>query len=209
MVRPLKRLLDTWDRNESTSGPSPWKIDGNGDYYYYYYDDNKPLPHFFSLCTIVALPDDCSNYRPKQSFIVLHVVLIGKSITNIDKIGAVHHDLRQVRFKTSNQSRKTKRCNMLQINCTSCTQSAVYLLTAYHRACNRAACHGQWRNIVRARQTTLSGLELAWLPIGQLIRAWRCRAAFYMVMPLIFWHIHPTLTVGLLSTLQFSRRRIS
>jgi hypothetical protein len=25
--RPLKRLLDTWDRNGSTSGPTPWKID--------------------------------------------------------------------------------------------------------------------------------------------------------------------------------------
>jgi hypothetical protein len=25
--RPSKRLLDTWDRNGSTSGPTPWKID--------------------------------------------------------------------------------------------------------------------------------------------------------------------------------------
>jgi len=24
--RPLKRLLDTWDRNGSTSGPTPWQI---------------------------------------------------------------------------------------------------------------------------------------------------------------------------------------
>jgi len=31
--RPLKRLLDTWDRNGSTSGPTPWKI----------YDDDKPM----------------------------------------------------------------------------------------------------------------------------------------------------------------------
>ena len=30
--RPLKRLLDTWDRNGSTSGPSPWQI---------YDDDNS------------------------------------------------------------------------------------------------------------------------------------------------------------------------
>ena len=33
--RPLKRLLDTWDRNGSTSGPTPWQIydddDGGGD----------------------------------------------------------------------------------------------------------------------------------------------------------------------------------
>jgi hypothetical protein len=24
--RTLKRLLDTWDRNESTSDPTPWQI---------------------------------------------------------------------------------------------------------------------------------------------------------------------------------------
>ena len=29
--RPLKRLLDTWDWNGSTSGPTPWKIYGDGD----------------------------------------------------------------------------------------------------------------------------------------------------------------------------------
>jgi len=29
--RPLKRLLDTWDRNGSTSGPVPWKIDDDDD----------------------------------------------------------------------------------------------------------------------------------------------------------------------------------
>jgi hypothetical protein len=31
--RPLKRLLDTWDRNGSTSGPTPWQI----------YDDDVSL----------------------------------------------------------------------------------------------------------------------------------------------------------------------
>ena len=30
--RPLKRLLDTWNRNGSTSGPTPWQI----------YDDENP-----------------------------------------------------------------------------------------------------------------------------------------------------------------------
>jgi hypothetical protein len=29
--RPSKRLLDTWDRNGSTSGPTPWKIDDDDD----------------------------------------------------------------------------------------------------------------------------------------------------------------------------------
>ena len=43
--RPLKRLLDTWDRNGSTSGPSPWKIYDDDD------DDddvNRIAFHFYS-----------------------------------------------------------------------------------------------------------------------------------------------------------------
>jgi hypothetical protein len=29
--RPLKRILDTWDRNRSTSAPTPWKICDDDD----------------------------------------------------------------------------------------------------------------------------------------------------------------------------------
>jgi hypothetical protein len=29
--RPLKRLLDTWDRNGSTSGPTPWQTYDDDD----------------------------------------------------------------------------------------------------------------------------------------------------------------------------------
>jgi hypothetical protein len=29
--RRLKRLLDTWERNGSTSGPTAWQIYGDGD----------------------------------------------------------------------------------------------------------------------------------------------------------------------------------
>jgi len=29
--RPLKRLLDTWDRNGTTSGPTPWQIHDDDD----------------------------------------------------------------------------------------------------------------------------------------------------------------------------------
>jgi hypothetical protein len=29
--RPLKRLLEKWDRNGSTSGPTPWHIDDDDD----------------------------------------------------------------------------------------------------------------------------------------------------------------------------------
>jgi len=36
--RPLKRLLDTWDRNGSTSGPTPWQIyDDDGDFNKWYW----------------------------------------------------------------------------------------------------------------------------------------------------------------------------
>jgi len=31
--RPLKRLVDTWDRNESTSGPTPWHIYDDDDHF--------------------------------------------------------------------------------------------------------------------------------------------------------------------------------
>ena len=31
--RPLKRLLDKWDRNGSTIGPTAWKIDDDDDDY--------------------------------------------------------------------------------------------------------------------------------------------------------------------------------
>jgi len=33
--RPLKRLLDTWDRNGSTSGPTPWQIYDDDDVSYF------------------------------------------------------------------------------------------------------------------------------------------------------------------------------
>jgi len=39
--RPLKRLLDTWDRNGSTSGPTPWQI----------YDDDAFMQ---SICTYTS-----------------------------------------------------------------------------------------------------------------------------------------------------------
>jgi len=40
--RPLKRLPDTWDRNGSTSGPTPWKI---------YDDEQKKNVHAEFVCT--------------------------------------------------------------------------------------------------------------------------------------------------------------
>jgi len=40
--RPLKRLLDTWDRNGSTSGPTPWQI----------YDDDEITFVFQKSCPL-------------------------------------------------------------------------------------------------------------------------------------------------------------
>jgi hypothetical protein len=40
--RPLKRLLDVWDWNGSTSGPTPWQLRGDdGDDNDYDDDDNS------------------------------------------------------------------------------------------------------------------------------------------------------------------------
>jgi hypothetical protein len=43
--RPLKRLLDTWDRNGSTSGPTPWQT---------YDDDDETTfsPHSVFMCFV-------------------------------------------------------------------------------------------------------------------------------------------------------------
>jgi hypothetical protein len=42
----LKRLLDTWDRNESTSGPTPWQIYNDDDD-----DDDENMPQPKELIT--------------------------------------------------------------------------------------------------------------------------------------------------------------
>jgi hypothetical protein len=47
--RPLKRLLDTWDRNGSTSGPTPWQI----------YDDDD-----LQLLAMVYM--DMGHFCPRQ-----------------------------------------------------------------------------------------------------------------------------------------------
>jgi hypothetical protein len=42
--RPLKRLLDTWDRRESTSGPTPWQI----------YDEDEDDDDDDDVCTFTV-----------------------------------------------------------------------------------------------------------------------------------------------------------
>jgi hypothetical protein len=63
--RSLKRLLDAWDRNRPTSGPTPWQIYDDDDdvinseciaIYLYMYSDKKIvylLPSVFS-CLLVC-----------------------------------------------------------------------------------------------------------------------------------------------------------
>ena len=53
--RPLKRLLDTWDWNGSTGGPTPWQIyddsgsdDGDDDD-----DDDDDLSVYLQVCTFI------------------------------------------------------------------------------------------------------------------------------------------------------------
>jgi hypothetical protein len=55
--RPLKRLLDTWDRNGSTSGPTAWQI---------YDDDDNSAGRGFDSCAVetVCLPVVCTNVVP-------------------------------------------------------------------------------------------------------------------------------------------------
>jgi len=51
--RPLKKLLDAWDKNVSTSGPVPWKIDDDVD------DDDD---------------DDETDFFPRKKQYKLHVL---------------------------------------------------------------------------------------------------------------------------------------
>ena len=51
--RPLKRLLDTWDPNGSTSGPTPWHID----------DDHTPIYFGLSYCFYKVCKNDRKTVR--------------------------------------------------------------------------------------------------------------------------------------------------
>ena len=53
--RSLKRLLGTWDRNGSTSGPIPWEIYDDDDDYYWFYWFCK-FPYFVTLAFMRKTP---------------------------------------------------------------------------------------------------------------------------------------------------------
>jgi hypothetical protein len=52
--RPLKRLLDTWDRNWSTSGPTAWQIYDDDD------DDDNDDMH---MDTVIFIQVMLYNYK--------------------------------------------------------------------------------------------------------------------------------------------------
>jgi len=59
--RPLKRLLDTWDRNGSTSDPTPWKIYG---------DDGCDCKGgtYFEDATHYSLQGMCQNLHSRKTW---------------------------------------------------------------------------------------------------------------------------------------------
>jgi len=68
--RPLKRILDTWDRNGTTSGPTPWQI-----------DDDVMMMTFF-ICFIILLAITYHYLSTNQRF-----------VGNLDICLAVHHGI--------------------------------------------------------------------------------------------------------------------
>jgi hypothetical protein len=47
--RPLKRLLDTWDRNGSTSDPNPWQIYDDDDEFLFKMTPSSLKTHYTEL----------------------------------------------------------------------------------------------------------------------------------------------------------------
>jgi hypothetical protein len=61
--RRLKRLLDTWDRNGPTSGPTPWQI----------YEDHEVKQHlfFWNIRKFYLIPQTSSAIRRQSAFFPL------------------------------------------------------------------------------------------------------------------------------------------
>jgi hypothetical protein len=63
---PLKRLLDTWDRNGSTSGPTPWQIDDDDDDLEYVYTGTS------QFCGLALLQDRLAHTGIRTSGLFRH-----------------------------------------------------------------------------------------------------------------------------------------
>jgi len=60
--RPLKRLLDKWDRNRSTSGPTPWEVydDDDDD------DDELQTDLFYLIAAHKSFVIDITSISPQS-----------------------------------------------------------------------------------------------------------------------------------------------
>ena len=74
---PLKRLLDTWDRNGSTSGPTPWQIYDDDKYYLLVAIATSILVAASCISCNSAAPRFCDcgfEYRREHGMFVVHAV---------------------------------------------------------------------------------------------------------------------------------------
>ena len=65
--RHLKRILDTWDRNGSTSDPTAWQIYCDEDIYIYilytYFNKNQQNGHFLHQCfNLIIVSSTCFEH---------------------------------------------------------------------------------------------------------------------------------------------------
>jgi hypothetical protein len=67
--RPLKRLLDGWDRNGSTSGPTPWQI----------YDDDDKTNKLADVKTVIF------THNLSELQIFRSILIILRELLNINK----------------------------------------------------------------------------------------------------------------------------
>ena len=80
--RPLKRLLDTWDRNGSTSGPTPWKIYDEDD------DDDDDLPNtwrgvLFEKLAVPRLVRKLPKFKEARWLTVVHRAVCNYSLSTV------------------------------------------------------------------------------------------------------------------------------
>ena len=71
--RPLKRLLDTWDRNGSTSGPTTWKI---WWWWWWWWSVKKNSPHFMEPKSSLHFPQQFATGPYLQPHYTIHSVPI-------------------------------------------------------------------------------------------------------------------------------------
>jgi len=86
--RPLNRLLDTWDRNGSTSGPTAWQI--------YYDDDNDDISYKWVwmaqsvlINLMVYIPLVTAQLRKNITFSFKHNIHVFRSEKQVTYFGLI------------------------------------------------------------------------------------------------------------------------